>query len=96
MNFLLAIVVSLFLTSFKVRAQPAPSIDDHGEKVYTWELDRYNNWDLPFASKVEINGRYQGGDLDEYDGSYPYVLPKRMYKMEVDPSALFTILFLDS
>ena len=75
-------------------SKPSPS-DDRGQKVYTWQLERYNEWDLPFASEIEIGGRYQGGDLSEYDGSYPYVLPKRLYKMEVDPSALFSILFIE-
>ena len=55
-------MVSLISTFTPVFAQPAPSVDDRGQKVYTWELERYNNWDMPFAGSVEIGGRYQGGD----------------------------------
>ena len=45
MNFLIVIVVSLITACSVVGAKPTPSIDDHGDKVYTWELERYNNWD---------------------------------------------------
>ena len=92
---LIVIVVYLLSIQILIRAQPAPSVDDKGQKVYTWELERYNNWDLPFASSVEIGGRYTGGDFSDYNGTYPYLLPKRLYKMEVDPSALFSILFIE-
>ena len=56
-------------------------------------LEDYNDWNLPFAKSVEIMGRYTG-QLD-YNGTYPHVLGANTYKMEVDPSALFSILFLE-
>ena len=54
-----------------------------------WELENYNNWNMPFAKTVEIKGRSTSGSL------HPYTLAANSYKLEVDPSALFTILFLD-
>jgi len=55
-------------------------------------LEDYNGWNLPFAKTVEISGR--NSNQDGYDGSYPVILGANSYKMEVDPSALFTVLFL--
>ena len=52
----------------------------------TWVLENYNDWNLPFAKTVNIKGRQ--------DGDYGYDLPASSYLMEVDPSALFSILFL--
>jgi hypothetical protein len=52
-----------------------------------WELENYNNWNMPFAKTVYIEG-IQGGTHYHY-------LPRNSYKLEVDPSALFSILFLD-
>ena len=60
--------------------------------MQTWELENYNDWNLPFAKTVEITGR---SSFDNYTGSFPHTLSADTYKMEVDPSALFTVLFLE-
>ena len=60
--------------------------------MQTWELEDYNDWNLPFAKTVEITGR---STQEGYTGSYPHTLGASSYKMEVDPSALFTVLFLE-
>ena len=52
-----------------------------------WELENYNEWNLPFAKTVEIEG-YSGG-------SYTHNLAPATYKMRVDPSSRFSILWLD-
>ena len=57
----------------------------------TWELEDYNDWNLPFAKTVEIQGRK---GQDDYTGDHGHTLGANSYKMEVDPSALFTVLFL--
>ena len=65
----------------------------HGlSSIQTWELEDYNDWNLPFAKTVEIKGRKgQAG----YTGDHGHTLGASSYKMEVDPSALFTVLFLE-
>lgn len=30
--------------------------------MQTWELEDYNDWNLPFAKTVEVQGRYTGKD----------------------------------
>ena len=55
-----------------------------------WQLEDYNGWNLPFAKTVEIQGRTDG------KGDYPHILALKNYKMRVDPSAIFSILFLES
>ena len=45
---------------------------------------------MPFAKTVEIQGR------TDNKGDYPHVLALKNYKMRVDPSAIFSILFLES
>ena len=46
---------------------------------------------MPFAKTVEIAGRSKD---EGYEGKFPHDLAANSYKMEVDPSALFTVLFL--
>ena len=58
-----------------------------------WELENYNDWNLPFAKTVTIEGKKTQDP--SYTSDYAYELPLSMYKLEVDPSALFSILFLD-
>ena len=53
-----------------------------------WELEGYNNWNLPFSKKVVLQPR-GGGDNDINFSS-------GRYKLEVDPTAYFTVLFLSS
>lgn len=55
--------------------------------MQTWKLEDYNGWNLPFAKTVEIKGRT--------GGSHEHLLGANSYLMEVDPSALFTVLFLE-
>ena len=55
----------------------------------TWQLEDYNGWNLPFAKTVEIQGR------TDNLGDYPHVLALKNYIMRVDPSAIFSILFLE-
>ena len=50
-------------------------------------MDGYNDWNLPFAKIVEIQGR-EGGD-------HYHNLALDSYTMRVDPSAVFSILFLE-
>ena len=50
-------------------------------------LEDYNGWNLPFAKTVEIQGLT--------GGNYTHELGAKSYKLEVDPSALFTVLFLE-
>ena len=54
----------------------------------TWKLDDYNDWNLPFAKTIEIVGR---NDTDRH----ALTLAQNSYKLEVDPSAYFSVLFLD-
>ena len=73
---------------------------DSLKSMQTWELEDYNDWNLPFAKTVEIAGRYSGNktiaEYKETDGDFPHLLGANSYKMEVDPSALFTVLFLQN
>jgi hypothetical protein len=55
-----------------------------------WELENYNNWNLPFAKTVEIVG------VDMEGGTHPHILARNSYVLEVDATAIFSILFLDS
>ena len=52
-----------------------------------WELENYGDWNLPFAKLVEIQGR-EGGN-------HYHNLALDSYKMRVDPSAVFSVLFLE-
>ena len=57
-----------------------------------WKLEDYNEWNLPFAKTVTIEGKKT---LDpSYTSDYAYELPLSAYTLEVDPSALFSILFV--
>ena len=62
-------------------------------KAVEWELENYNDWNLPFAKTVTIEGKKTQDPSHTSD--YAYELPLAMYTLEVDPSALFSILFLD-
>ena len=62
--------------------------------MQTWELEDYNDWNLPFAKTVEIKGRKGQEGYVDTDG-HGHNLGASTYKMEVDPSALFTVLFVD-
>ena len=53
----------------------------------SWELENYNDWNLPFAKTVEIKG--------QEGGRFSSKLAANTYKLEVDPSAFFSIIFLD-
>ena len=52
----------------------------------TWSLESYNEWDLPFAKTVEVKQR-TGGD-------HYYAINTFTTKLEIDPSALFSIIFM--
>lgn len=61
----------------------------------TWQLESYNDWNLPFAKTVAIVGR-KGFEQDPYiDGDYGHYLAVDSYLLEVDPSALFSFIFVD-
>ena len=47
-----------------------------------WELENYNRWNLPFMKTVEIMAT---------DKTINF--PRSRYKMEVDPSAYFSVVF---
>ena len=59
-----------------------------------WELEDYNDWNLPFAKTVQIKG--QKGETGYTDGPFSHDLGASQYKLEVDPSALFSMIFVDS
>ena len=59
-----------------------------------WELEDYNDWNLPFAKTVRIKG--QKGETGYTDGPFSHDLGASQYKLEVDPSALFSMIFVDS
>ena len=64
--------------------------------MQTWELEDYNDWNIPFAKTVEIKGlKGTANYTADYPNNYPHNLAANSYTMEVDPSALFTVLFLD-
>ena len=50
-----------------------------------WELETYNSWDLPFAKSVTING------TDSLSAN----LPLSNYLLSVDPSAYFSVIFVE-
>ena len=54
-------------------------------------MENYNGWNIPFAKTVEIVGRKKD---DSYDGKYGIGLPADSYKLEVDPSAVFSFIFI--
>ena len=58
---------------------------------YTWGLESYNDWNLPFAKTVEIRSN---PDWTKYGTSYTHDLQAWTYTMQVDSSALFSVLFL--
>lgn len=60
----------------------------------TWQLEDYNSWNLPFAKTVLIAGRKGLSDPPYVDGDYGHDLTLNQYKLEVDPSALFSIIFV--
>ena len=60
----------------------------------TWQLEDYNGWNLPFAKTVEITGRKLTDHLPYIDGDYGHQLAVNSYKLEVDPSALFSFIFV--
>ena len=62
-------------------------------KAVEWLLEDYNDWNLPFAKTVRIEGRKTQDP--SYTSDYAYELPLSKVKLEVDPSALFSILFVD-
>lgn len=61
----------------------------------SWQLENYNGWNLPFAKTVEITGRK--GGLDPYvEREFSHQLATNTYKLEVDPSALFSFIFVSN
>ena len=50
---------------------------DSLKSMQTWELEDYNDWNLPFAKTVEIAGRYSGNktiaEYKETDGDLSLV-----------------------
>jgi len=48
-------------------------------------LESYNNWNLPFASTFSIEPK---------DSTVKF--PKGNYQLEMDPSAYFSIIFVDT
>ena len=58
---------------------------DEGSIVH-WYLENYNAWNLPFGKTVEISSRDGGAHQHDFPGD--------RYLMEVDPAALFSILWL--
>ena len=57
-------------------------------QAVTWQLENYNEWNLPFAKTIDIVGRKSGTER-EYD---KFISGR--YKLEVDASATFTVLFM--
>lgn len=63
-----------------------------------WDLEDYNGWNLPFAKTVQIQGTKNksvksGEDSDTSD--FMHYLAADSYLMEIDTSALFTVIFID-
>ena len=54
----------------------------------TWALEDYNDWNLPFAKTVEIKSR-------EGQTEREHRLDPNSYKMRIDPSLMFSIIFID-
>jgi hypothetical protein len=52
----------------------------------TWNLENYNGWNVPFAKTVEIY------NTDSVGSEFP----KSQYLLSVDPSAYFTVVFVES
>ena len=68
------------------------------DPVY-WDLEDYNSWNLPFAKTVQIEGiknLYNVSDTNTTDDSRMHYLTADSYKLEVDTSALFSVLFVSS
>ena len=61
----------------------------------TWELEDYNDWNLPFALTVEIEGNAECVASPCSHNEHSAEMSKYTYKMEVDASALFTVLWMD-
>ena len=55
-------------------------------KSIIWELEDYNDWNLPFAKTVEIRSKQDAAETQS--------IPPKSYKMRIDPSVLFSIIFL--
>ena len=51
----------------------------------TMTLENYNEWNLPFAFTFDVNAT----NADD-------TFPSNAYQMEMDPSAIFSIIFLDT
>ena len=52
------------------------------------ELEDYNEWNLPFATTISVA---------QYDQSSSRVIfPTGSYKLEIDPQAYFSIVFVDT
>ena len=59
-----------------------------------WDLEDYNSWNLPFAKTVQIVGR-KNIDPDA-QSTFSHSLTADSYKLEVDTSALFSIIFVSN
>ena len=68
------------------RAELAASDDD----TFQFALENYNNWNLPFAKTFKISP----GLEDDKVTLVPF--PKDSYLLEMDPSAYFSIIFVDT
>lgn len=63
------------------------------DDTMTWDLEDYNGWNLPFAKTVQIVGT-KNIDSSSTDSNL-HLLAANSYKLEVDTSALFSIIFVD-
>ena len=57
----------------------------------SWDLEDYNEWNLPFAKTVLIASRPEGSDT----GTHYQKIPTDYYKLRVDPSVLFSIVYIE-
>ena len=78
---MLKLTTLLFLLSFICNFARAT---DSSDIEITWELENYNGWNLPFGMTV----RLENSDPDQTEK-----LTQGDYKLEVDPSAYFSVLF---
>lgn len=60
-----------------------------------WDLEDYNGWNLPFAKTVQIEGIKNTPTTDSNESDHLHYLSASSYKLEVDTSALFSVLFVD-
>lgn len=62
----------------------AQNVESQQEKTVTWNLENYNDWNLPFSKTIELQSN-----------NNTFNFPKSNYILELDPSAYFSVVFTD-